>query len=242
MNNEQNDIRFLIRLYHELSHPSEALDQVEILSECYPSFTIEDLNLLNAVAKEAIDPLRQTIGTLDFYYISEVDDQNADKAHILLEKKQQVSDELLATCHRILSLMNEKILPNAPNPEARALSFKIIGDLNRYIIDSDVQNELERAKNDAGSAYKHSLQIYNSEVEYFSPIKLHVILNYAVFLYNNLQRKEQAINLLQDALTNEEAGIKDLVNDHERYDQAINSLSVMKTNLMAWTSSDPNAA
>lgn len=236
MSDERDDIRFLIRLYHELSHPNEAIEQIDYLSEYYPSFTIDDLNLFNAVAKEAIDPLRQTIHTLDSFYISEVDDQNMNKAHALLEKKEHMADELLAICHKLLLLMNEKILPNAPTPEARAYSYKIIGDLNRYIIDSSVQNETEKAKKDAGAAYENSLHIYDTEVGYFSPIKLHAILNYAVFLFEHLQEKEIAIDLLQNALKNGEEGIQELANDHEKYDQAINSLSVMKTNLIAWTS------
>lgn len=239
MSDDRDDIRFLIRLYHELSHPNEALEQINFLSENYPSFTIDDLNLFNAVAKAVIDPLRQTIQTLNSFYTSEVEDQNMSKANVLLEKKENMADELVTVCHKFLLLMNENILPNAPSPEARAYSYKIIGDLNRYIIDSRVENEIEKAKKDAESAYKNSLHIYDSEVDYFSPIKLHAILNYAVFLFEHLQEKEIAIDLLQNALKNSEDEIHELEKDNDKYDQAMSSLSVMKTNLTNWTS-DPN--
>lgn len=238
MSDERDDIRFLIRLYHELSHPAEALEQIDFLSELYPSFTLDDLNLFNAVAKEAIDPLRQTIRTLDSFYNSEINEQNMSKAHVLLEKKESMADELLSICNRLLLVMNDRILPNTSNPEERAYSYKIIGDLNRYIIDSKVQTEIEKAKKDAASAYENSLHIYNTEIDYFSPIKLHAILNYAVFLFEHLQEKDKAIDLLQGALQNGEKGIQEIADDNEKYDQALKSLSIMKTNLMAWTTGE----
>ncbi|OHS97236.1 14-3-3 protein like protein [Tritrichomonas foetus] len=237
MNHNQEDIRFLIRLYHELSRFQESLHYIEILSVDYPCFSFEDLNLMTVVVKEAVDPLRHTIRTLNSYYNNEIEDNNPEKSSAIREHQQKFENELLSICHKVISIIDDRIFPNTPNSLLeRAYCYKIIGDMNRYIIESHDISEIEKAKIDGEKAYEESIKIYSHELSVYSPINLHVILNYSVFIFEHLGKKEKAIEILQNALDYGIPSIEELNIDAEEYNQIISALSVMKTNLISWKS------
>ena len=233
---DPDDIRFLIRLYHELSRAPDAIEQIEILSEINPEFTYDDFNLFNASIKDAIDPFRHTIRTLRSFYEDDIEDKLFEKADCIKQHQTKIIEEFLELCHKLIHIINSKLLPNASENILKSFCYKIKGDIYRYIIESGEDSEIEKAKHESENAYEASIQAFTSDDPNFLPIKLQSILNYAVFLYEHIKNKQKAIELLETSLNNALEKVEFISEDQAMLNQALNAISVMKTNLLAWKS------
>ena len=106
-------------------------------------------------------------------------------------------DELDFYCKELISIVDEKLLPNAKTPEDQVFYLKLKADYYRYMCEVHTGEAKEELAKPAEKAYKEALSIANAKISQTRPEYLGVILNYTVFLYEILEKKEEALDLAQ---------------------------------------------
>ena len=229
---EQGDLSFLARLYYEISHFEESMDCIEKLSAIKPKFSYDDLMLLNVVTKARVDPERSTIRTLLCYADSEKKENRIDIVDRIDEYYAKVTQDLLDFAHRTIDLLEQNIIPNIDDVECLAFSKKMLGDLFRYITETGHSTELENAKEKSMQYYMEAIKIAD-DLHPCSPVRLNIMLNYSVFVFDGLKKQNDAIDILTNILQNDRDGLASITG--ERLKEAENIFSIMENNLKIWT-------
>merc|ERR1712183_924012 len=97
-------------------------------------------------------------------------------------------------CNRILSLMQDKLIPKATETESKVFYHKMAGDYYRYIAEFSQDAKKTKASNDAKVAYEAATkEAANLAVTH--PIRLGMALNFSVFQYEVLSNPDQACKM-----------------------------------------------
>lgn len=100
-------------------------------------------------------------------------------------------------CKDMLSLIAKHLMPKSKksgNIESEVFYFKLQGDYFRYVAEVGEDERLEKATERALDSYNKGIE----KAEYLSPAdptRLSLILNFSVFCYDNLEQKEQALEM-----------------------------------------------
>jgi 14-3-3 protein epsilon len=226
-----HDVMFLVRLYHQLSRPTEALALIGELVNSAPSFSEAERNLFVLVYKSAIDPLRQTIRTLQSF---EAAGDHPECSDMLAQYRNQAVQELTNICQHGTAVIRGRLLPAALDPRSTAFFLKLTGDLTRYITEFAPSDQIPSLLEEISSHYDKGLTVANTSLHACDPVRLGLILNMSVFAYEQLGDKDRAQELLQHVRVEvSDEGIAELPVEH-RHD-AIETLRAMKQNLVMWS-------
>ncbi|OHS99006.1 14-3-3-like protein [Tritrichomonas foetus] len=232
MDEKQSDLCFLARLYYEISHFQEAMDCVERLSQINPVFNYDDLMLLNVITKARVDPERSTIRTLASYSDSEEKENHVEIVDRIRNYQDVVKHDLQEFAYRSISLIENVLKPNSDSSENIAFCDKILGDLYRYIVECGDESERENARNNAEKCYREALDIAKADLIICSPVRLNIILNYAVFVYEHDKKPDDAIEILKKLIETDLPGLQQI--DGEKRAESERIINVIQNNLGVW--------
>jgi tetratricopeptide (TPR) repeat protein len=104
-------------------------------------------------------------------------------------------------CKDMLNLITKHLLPKAKKSgkvESEIFYMKLQGDYFRYVAEVGDGERLEKATERALDSYNKATEKAD-QLSAADPTRLSLILNFSVFCYENLDQKEQAIEMAESA-------------------------------------------
>merc|ERR1712165_389018 len=147
----------------------------------------------------------------------------------LLAYKEQIEEQLMQDCEKIIQIINNRVLNTDCTDEAKAFFVKMVGDYYRYIAENAKDAKLEEVKQKAKAAYEEANAI---DLPACNPIKLGLALNFSVFNYEVLKDHAKACELADNALQQALDKIDELEEDDFRDAKSI--IELLKENLTLW--------
>ena len=190
------------------------------------SVSADERNLLSVAFKNLISSKRAACRTISAI---EQNPKYAKFGGALGNYKNTIEEQLTADCHRIIQIINDKVLAKSCEGEARAFFVKMVGDYYRYISENAKESQLEEVKQKALAAYTEANGI---ELPPCNPIKLGLALNFSVFHYEVMKNHSSACDLADQALQDALDKIDELEEDDFRDAKSI--IELLKENLTLW--------
>lgn len=125
--------------------------------------------------------------------------QNSKHLDLIKEYKKKIEQELEDKCQDVLKLIDEFLLVNSKNPEAKVFFRKMQGDYYRYL--GEFLVDRKRVIDAASDSYKHASE-EAEKLKTTHPIRLGLALNYSVFYYEILNQPDLACQLAKKAFDN----------------------------------------
>lgn len=226
-----NDLLFYANVQHDIQREAQTIEFLKEFVHANPKLNKSERSNFLLLYKAAIDKSRKNVRTLLEAYENEKENGNAEISDKIFEYKEKALNELRETCNDVLSVLNDLLLPNAEDTQARVFYFKFMGDLHRYKSEYTYKDEKESATAEAEKAYTQAYTL-SEELSKNDPIRLGTILNYAVFKFENQNNAEEAIEMVQNALESVSSDFSDL--SENSHTESIGIIGVMTTNLTSW--------
>ncbi len=147
--------------------------------------------------------------------------------------RQKIEKELEDICNDVLKLLDDPLIPNSKNPEAKVFFLKMKGDYYRYLGEFLSGDKRKQVIQSAQESYK----VATNEAEGLKtthPIRLGLALNYSVFYYEILNSPDHACKLAKSAFDNAIADLDGL--DEDEYRDSATIMQLLRDNLTLWTS------
>lgn len=196
--------------------------------------TKDEDNMLAAAYKHLLDSKRTSRRNL--ITVEHMDSVAPLEASMARNYRERVEGELLALCTEMLTVIGNWLAsPRAQSsePESNVFYWKLYADYKRYAAEATA-DMLDRAAVVAESraAYERAEQMGRDSLRPIDPIRLGLMLNYSVFLYQMCDQHRQGHDLAKQAYEDAVAEI-DAIEDH-MYDESMLILRLIRDNLSIW--------
>ena len=143
---------FLARVAEQAERFEDMVDFLEeVLQVKGGSVNPDERNLLSVAFKNLISGKRAACRTISAI------EQNPKYSKFntaLLAYKQQIEEQLMADCQKVIDMINSRVLNTDCTDEAKAFFVKMVGDYYRYIAENAKDQKLEEVKEKAKEAYE----------------------------------------------------------------------------------------
>lgn len=226
---EPSDIVYLAQIENSIGRSDKAIELMMKLADQKPQFDQNERQILVVTFKTAVDPIRETIRVLRIYPPSE---SSAEMAELFRKEAEASVNELNEICKKGIDLVEKVLLPACGEPQGKAFLLKLQGDFYRYMVEFATDEELEKVKMEADSAYIKALVTCKESLSPANPTNLGVILNYAVFKYDSLKEMETAKNMIVEAIKEFQGTAENLSENAKK--ESLNIVNIMQKNLISW--------
>jgi len=204
------------------------------VAECGEPMTKDEDNMLAAAYKHVLDTKRSSRRTL--VTVEQKDGIASWEAAVARQYRARVDDELRALCTEVLAVVDGWLTsdrPNASDPATGVFYWKLCADYNRYAAEV-IDDPGDRAAVVAVSraAYERADQMGRTTLRPIDPIRLGLMLNYSVFLYQVCQQRRQGHDVAKHAFDEAVAEIDAI--DDSMYDDSTLILRLIRDNLTIW--------
>lgn len=227
-----DDLAYFAGVLNKIYRTKEAASYIDQLINAKPALSQQEYELFSLVYKNAIEPIRNTLRLLMTYYDAEVDQGHALRAESIQVEKEKSHREFTTICHHVIDLITQTLLPNAIDQKALIFYHKTIGDYYRYLAEFESNEEAKKVMSEAEKSYTQALDLCGSTLLPCDPLRLGVILNYAIFKYEHLKQISEAAELLRNAKSEAEPELGQLSQNSQNTSLYI--LKAMNTNLIVW--------
>jgi len=204
------------------------------VAECGAPMTKDEDNMLAAAYKHVLDTKRSSRRTL--VTVEQKVSVASWEAAVARNYRARVDDELRALCAEMLSVVDGWLTsdrPESSDPSTGVFYWKLCADYNRYAaevtndpVDRDVVVATSRA------AYEQADRLGRSTLRPIDPIRLGLMLNYSVFLYQVCQQRRQGHDVAKHAYDKAVAEIDTIRGS--MYDDSTLILRLIRDNLTIW--------
>jgi hypothetical protein len=189
---------------------------------------VEDRNLLSVAFKNVVGARRTSLRAI-----------SSEPSTPLIEMyKTQLGAELKSTCMDILNLLgatDNKLIKTGERNEGQVFYLKMAADYYRYLSEC-LPNDDEKFDEKARQKYEDAFEIAKSVMGATHPIRLGLVLNYSVCLYEIIQDEKEACALAKTAF---DSAIRHLDSLEEKdYKDSTLIMQLLRDNLTLWTSND----
>jgi hypothetical protein len=157
-----------------------------------------------------------------------------DRSQKLEEIRSSIVSEFLEFGRRFTALLDTSTIPSSKHDiPANVFYLRTKADILRY--ESEVASEPAKSQlaARARSCYHQALSLLREEAPHLIVAMLGVALNYSVFVFDELKKGRDALDIAQTALT-EAAGVDDSANEAE-VNEATRLQEVIRQNILDWT-------
>jgi len=214
-------------------------EKVEAVIRSGTDLSFEERNLLSAAYKNAVGSRRRAWRVAKKAEAREKKAGNVEGQTYAKEYRKSIEEELDVLCSRILSLLDEHLIYTAVEPESKVFYRKMKADYWRYQAEYRLGDAKEKARTQAEAAYRSAEDVAVKHLAVTNPVRLGLLLNYSVFLYEVLKQQDRACDMAQEAF---ELAVEDMDNVTEDwYEDSTPIMKVLRDNLLLWTSSKAGA-
>lgn len=196
--------------------------------------SIDERYTLSRAYKNAVGTLRQAWRVLHSIEIQEEHRNNPGNKTQAEHYRRDIETQLTRVCGEILRLLDERLLVNARDTEARVFYHKMKGDYYRFL--SEFAQDPLKAANSQKShcSYQDSMNVASNELPPTHPIRLGLALSFSVFNYEILQNKQKAFQNAKQAFDDAMAELDNIT--EESYKECTLIMQLLRDNLTLWTS------
>eukprot|EP00299_Pterocystis_sp_00344_P013403 c6564_g1_i2.p1 GENE.c6564_g1_i2~~c6564_g1_i2.p1 ORF type:complete len:250 (+),score=51.80 c6564_g1_i2:113-751(+) len=161
------------------------------------------------------------------------DDEIGDFRDNFAEYRQSVASQLHNVCNRLLQTIQSKLLPAARDPIETIFYTKLFADYNRYIAESSSGDQHDTSTNAAREAFRSATELATKHLPITHPLRLGLVLNYSVFLFEIEHSKQTAVDLARSVF-DQAINKLETIPEHQ-YRESTLVLQVIRDNLATWT-------
>ena len=153
--------------------------------------------------------------------------------------REAVKFEIESICYELIDLLRRHLLVHASetrNNEAQVFYLKLVGDYYRYLTEMSPSDRESEALDQANAYYNQALPLAYRCLKPPDPCRLSLVLNLSVFLFEILNKPDQACQLAKrgyDAAIGEVDGLPE---KEQKESKLI--MDLLRENLRLWTSID----
>ncbi|XP_015370711.1 PREDICTED: 14-3-3 protein zeta/delta-like [Diuraphis noxia] len=222
------------KLAQEANRFEEMAKYMRQVAECGVPMTKEEDNMLAAAYKSVLDTKRSSRRTL--VTIEQKDGITSWEATVVRHYRARIDDELRALCTEVLTLVDRWLMSDQPetsDPSTGVFYWKLCADYNRYAAEV-IDDPDDRAAVVAISraAYEQADRLGRKNLRPIDPIRLGLMLNYSVFLYQVCQQRRQGHDVAKLAFDEALAEIDTI--EESMYDDSTLILRLIRDNLTIW--------
>lgn len=204
------------------------------VAECGAPMTKDEDNMLAASYKHVLDTKRSSRRTL--VMVEQKDGITPWEATVARHYRARIDDELRALCAEVLTVVDSWLASDhqeASDPATAVFYWKLSADYHRYLAEV-IDDPGDRAAVVAMSkaAYERADQLGRKNLRPIDPIRLGLMLNYSVFLYQVCQQRRQGHDVAKHAFDEAVAEIDAI--DDSMYDDSTLILRLIRDNLTIW--------
>lgn len=193
-----NDSLYVCRLLYKFEQFDDSFKYITEIITKSPSTFVENYDFFAIVMKSTVDPLRNTIFSLDKLLHDPSSSISANCLNALTEKRKCKTDELKGKCTSIIALIDDHLLHVTESNEFLALINRDKGNYYRYIVESCISDKRDLdVINQAKKAYSAAVKHIN-DFPLCHPTRLSISLSYSVFLHETLKSPEKAVEILKE--------------------------------------------
>ena len=230
---------YQIKLSEQAERYEEMVELMKQLISQGQQLSLEERNLLSVAYKNVIGVRRAAWRILCSIEGKEMDRMKGEESkelEVISEYKACIEKELDAICLEVLTLLDESVIPNDSQSEARVFYYKMKGDYLRYKAEYKRGGDKLPIAEQALVAYKSANDLA-VELSSTNPIRLGLALNFSVFYYEIMNQPKDACKLANAAFNDAIADLNSL-SEHEYKDSAL-IMQLLRDNLTLWTADQP---
>jgi len=225
---------YFAKLAEQAERYDEMAAHMEAVGKSGDELSVEERNLLSVAYKNAVGSRRaawRIITSVEQKELSRGNDENAQWAK---EYCKKVETELDSICKQILALLDDGLIGKATTVESKVFYQKMKADYYRYIAEYTTDDVKTKASNDAQSAYQEAQAVATKDLAATHPIRLGLVLNYSVFLYEVVGNPDEACKMARTAFEDAIAELDNVAEDS--YKDSTLIMQLLRDNLTLWTS------
>jgi len=197
-----------------------------------PRLTVEERSLVQFAYKGLINERRASIRVITEEMNSEARAGDTVIRTKLLPLKAKLLREMKNYCSEFSALIDTKLIPNAEDVRAKIFYNKLKADAFRYM--SECPDYPDRQEFILKATESYNTAMMNAqEIPKRCPLSLGLILNYAVFLFEICDKKQDAMGLLEATFSDCTKPADGEQDEGECSDSHI-LLQMMRDNLAIW--------
>lgn len=213
---------FMAKVAQECGKNEECVGYMkDVISQGRP-LSYNERNLISAAYKGIVGPLRDSLRLL------QEDNHDYDVAPAIVE----ISDLLSSKCDEVVSLIRNTLLPSVTEPEVRIFYIKMVADYLRYKWEGTPDKNRPDIAQRCKDAYQEAMNLADTSLPTYHPLKLGLSLNFAVFIYEILGETSEAHALASKAYTEAGTGINQL--SPESKEEANHTMELLNENIQLW--------
>jgi len=232
---------YCAKLAEQVERYDEMAEHMEAAGNSGEELGVEERNLLSVAYEKAVSSRRAALRIITGVEQTEKAKGNDTHAGFAKEYCVKVEAELENICDTILKLLDTKLIPQTPAGESKVFYVRMKADYYRYMAEFTSGNKKDEALKDAKAAYAEATALAEKELVVTHPVRLGLALNYSVFMYEILNKDEDACNMarcvFEDAIAELVGGtvvFDDVAEDN--YKDSTSIMRVLRDNLVLWTS------
>lgn len=222
------------KLAQEANRFEDMAQYMRQVVECGAPMTKDEDSMLAAAYKHVLDTKRSSRRTL--MTVEQKDGIASWEATMAHHYRTHVDDELRALCTEVLTVVNRKLKSdhlNSSDPATGVFYWKLCADYNRYVAEViDDPGDRDVAVATSRAAYERADQLGQLSLRPIDPIRLGLMLNYSVFLYQVCQQRQLGHNVAKHAFDEAVAELDAI--DDSMYDDSTLILRLIRDNLTIW--------
>ena len=215
-----------------IGEEQDNIRNIKRIIELNPQLNDSERNLLSCVYKWIVVRRREVLRNFN-EFINEAHGYEA-RLQQLSEFRQKLIKEIDENCEDLCKLIEEQLLPLSNSAEERVFYEKMEADYYRYMAEFHSDETRDEVISKAAEHYETALAISKSELPQVTTIALGLILNYSVFLYEMMEKHQEAIELASTACQ-ETIDLMDSLSDNT-YQDTSKIIYLLRDNCQNWTS------
>jgi len=217
---------YLAQLAALAERHDEVIDHMKQVVATGPELSMDERNVLSVAYKNKVGMLRSAFRATS---VASSKTASREEVEYAEEYKKKAQEEGIRTCEEIITMLEDQLVPNATEAEAKIFFLKNRADYYRYIA------ELKGGDEAVATAAKANQEALNSVQDHLPathPIRLGMALSRAVFSYEILHLKAEACNIARQAFDD---GLKELDEiPKEHYKDSTQILQILRDHLTQW--------
>ncbi|KAE8651388.1 14-3-3 protein 7 [Cucumis sativus] len=234
MAKERELLVYSAKLAEQAERYEEMVEEMKKIAKLNVELTVEERNLLSVGYKNVIGARRASWRILSSIEQKETTKHNEKNVERIIGYRHGVEDELSKICSKILSIIDQHLLPCSSAGESTVFYHKMKGDYCRYLAEFKSGDEHKQVADQSLKSYEAASAIANSDLSPTHPIRLGLALNFSVFYYEILNSPERACHLAKQAFDEAIAELDSL--NEESYKDITLIMQLLRDNLTLWTS------
>jgi len=227
---DRESLVYKAKLSEQAERFDEMVSDMKEVAKQPQELTVEERNLLSVAYKNVIGSRRAS-----WRVVTSIEQRGeADKLATIKDYKSKIESELVEICKEILSIIEDTLIPNSTNNEAKVFYYKMKGDYHRYLSEFMVGDSRKESAGAALDAYQAASDIAETELPPTHPIRLGLALNFSVFYYEILNSPDKACQIAKQAFDDAIAELDTL--NEESYKDSTLIMQLLRDNLTLWTS------